>query len=205
METTTETNLARAVEELKAVVKCKRQLGHQTLNLRFVKCEEVDPRADYNDISSTILRKVMRNQTGVKLKEALDWMALSSDLLWRYKDLWIDKARLGTGCRITFQDLPELPMSYPEPPHFDDPPSLDVLGIVEASEPSPSTEEVPSLESPALLEEPPTSEEPPSQEELLPTNPKKRNFSATGFDDDIKLLDSSSPRRSRCLRELRKA
>ena len=192
MEKATETNFARAVEELKAVVTCKRQLSDRTLTLRFVKCENVDPRADYNDISSTTVREVMRSKKGVKLKEALDWMALSSDLLWRHKASWIDKARLGKGCCINFHELPELPMSYPEPPHFDDPPSLDVLGLVEASEPSPSNEEVPSLESPGLQEDSPVIEEPQQLDEPPPTRPQKRHFSETGLEDDIKILGDSA-------------
>ena len=198
METATETNFARAVEELKAVVTCKRQPSDRTLTLRFVKCEDIDPRANYNDISSTTVREVMRSKKGVKLKEALDWMALSSDVLWRYKASWIDKARLGKGCRIKFQELPELPMSYPEPPHFDDPPSLDVLGLVEASEPSPSNEEVPSLESPGLQEDSPVIEEPQQLVEFQqldeppPTNTKKRRFSETGLEDDVKILGDSA-------------
>lgn len=194
VETATETNFARAVEELKAVVTCKRQLSDRTLTLRFVKCEDIDPRANYNDISSTTVREVMRSKKGVRLKEALDWMALSSDVLWRYRDSWIDKARLGKGCCIKFQELPELSMSYPEPPHFDDPPSLETLGLVEASESSPSIEELPSLESPALQEDSPVIEEPQQLVEFQQldepphTNPKKRRFSETGLEDDIKIL-----------------
>lgn len=198
METAAETNFARAVEELKAVVTCKRQLSDRTLTLRFVKCEDIDPRANYNDISSTTVREVMKNKKGVKLKEALDWMALSSDVLWRYKASWIDKARLGKGCRIKFQELPELPMSYLEPPHFDDPPSLEILELVEASEPSPSIGEPPSLESPALQEDSPVIEEPQQPVEFQQldepphTNPRKRRFSETGLEDDIKVLSDTA-------------
>lgn len=202
VETATETNFARAIEELKAVVTCKRQLSDRTLTLRFVKCEDIDPRANYNDISSTTVREVMRSKKGVRLKEALDWMALSSDVLWRYRDSWIDKARLGKGCCIKFQELPELSMSYPEPSHFDHPPSLEVLGLVRASQSS--TEEVPSLESPTLQEDSPTIEEPQQLEKLQQlvkfqqldepphTNPKKRRFSETGLEDDIKILSDTA-------------
>ncbi len=96
-----------------------------------MKCEKLDARADYNDISSTALREVMRKETGIKPREALDWMALSADLLWRCRSSWIDKARLGTGCRIKFQEpmeglqLHESPISYMDRPHYDDPPSLE--------------------------------------------------------------------------------
>ena len=179
-------------------VTCKRQLWDQTLTLRFLKCEGVDARANYNDISSTILREVMSTKTGVKLREALDWMALSADLLWRCKDSWIDKARLGTGCCINFDQLPEQSRLYEEfrlyekPPHFDDPPSLEELGLVEISEQSPSIEEPPSLEPPALQDESLTVEEPQPAEEPPHTKSRKRRLSETGLEDDVEVVDDSA-------------
>ncbi len=113
---------------------CKRQVQGQKLTLRFVKCDDVDPRADYNDISSTKLREVMSTKRGVKLQEALDWMALSADLLWRRKASWIDKARLGTGGLIKFQRstkellLPENCLSDEESASSEDPRRLRSLG-----------------------------------------------------------------------------
>lgn len=46
------------------------------------------------------------------MKAVLNWMALSADVLWQYKGCWIEKARLGTGCCISFQpSTEELQMS----------------------------------------------------------------------------------------------
>lgn len=189
VEEATETAVATAIRELKAVLTCQRQLEGRTINLRFVKCEGVDLLADYNHISSTTVRDVMSKEHGIKLREALDWMALSADLLWRCKDSWIDKARLGTGCCINFQEsteelrLPETPRSYESPPSFDEPRSPEELELVEANEESPSIEKPPSLENPT------SHEITPSFEELPPKNEKKRRFSATGLEADIEVLE----------------
>ena len=192
LDETTETYYARAVEDLKAVVTCTRHLGDQTTTLRFVKCGDVDPRANYNDISSTKLREVMSTKTGVKLREALNWMALSADLLWLCKNSWLDKARLGMGCCIKFDQLPagisEPDEEYEDPPHFDDPPPLELLGLAEVFEQSPSIEELPTLESPTLQEQLPTVVEPQSLEEPPHTKSRKRHFSATGLDHDPEVL-----------------
>ena len=188
----------RAVQELKSVVTCKKDFGDRKITLRFVKCEAVDPRANYNDISSSTLREVMSTKSGVKLKEALDWMALGADVLWWCRASWIDKARLGTGCCIKFDQLPAFPMPhaesgfYEEPPHFDDPPSLKELGWEEVFEKSSSVDEPPSLESPALQEDSPNIEEPQSLAEPPQTSPKKRRFSATGLEDNGDALGDSA-------------
>ena len=198
VEEATKTYVARAVQELKAVVTCERNLGDQTIALRFVKCEDVDPREDYNDISSTVLREIMSTKTGVKLREALDWMALSADVLWRCKASWYKKARLKTGYCIKFGQIPELPMPYEEsgfyeePPHFDDPPSLEDLGLVETLERSSSIKEPPSLESPAMQEDSPINEEPQSFGEPPPTNRTKRRYSEAGLEDDMEALGASA-------------
>ena len=169
-------------------------MGDRELTLRFIKCEAVDPRADYNDISSSILREVMSTKSGVKLREALDWMALGADVLWRCRASWIDKARLGTGCCVKFDQLPKFPMRheesgfYEDPPHFDDPPSLEDRGLVKVLEKSSSVDEPPSLESPALQEDSPIIEEPQSLGEPPPANHKKRRFSAAGLEDDGEVL-----------------
>ena len=198
VETEAETFSTRAVQDLKAVVTCIRDMMDQILTLRFIKCDAVDPRADYNDISSSILREVMSTKSGVKLREALDWMALGADVLWRCRASWIDKARLGTGCCVKFDQLPEFPMLheesgfYEEPPHYDDPPSLKELGLVEVFEESSSVDEPPSLESPALQEDSPIIEEPQSLAEPPQTNRMKRRFSATGLEDDGEALGDSA-------------
>ena len=189
-----ETYATRAVQELKSVVTCKRYMADQSLTLRFIKCEAVIPRADYNDISSSVLREAMSTKSGVKLREALDWMALSADVLWQCRASWIDKARLGTGCCVKFDQLPELPMPqeesgfYDDPPHFDDPPSLEELGLADSS----SEDEPPSLESPALQEDSSVVVEPGSPVEPPHTNHKKRRFSATGLEDDAEASGDSA-------------
>ena len=187
MKEATETIFARVVEEMKAVVTCTRRWQFQTLNLRFLKCEDVDPRAAYNDISSTTLREIMSRKSGIKLREALDWMALSGDLLWRCRASWIDKARSGTGSCINLEESieelqrPESPRSYEEPPKFDNPPSLEELKLTQPFEQSPPIEEAPSLDPSKLQEESPTVEERQPLEELLATNNKKRKFSEMGL------------------------
>lgn len=183
VEKATEKIVAKATEELKAVITCRREVGGRTLTLRFVKCEDVDSRAEYNDISSTILRKAMREKKGVKLKEALDWMALSPHLLWRYQAPWIDKARLGTGCCTSFQALTEEFRVPEESTFFEKPPSLEELGLVEAV-PS-SLEKPPPLEDTTSHDLSPSFEETQSLDDsLLRKEPsgmtnKKRRFSET--------------------------
>ena len=182
--------VAKAIEETKGIVTCKR-LGYlKNFRLHFVKCENTDPRETYNDISSTMLREVMSTKKGVRLREALDWMALSADLLWRCRSSWISKARSARGCRITFQASieelrqPEPPRSYEEPPHFDDPPSLDELGISQVLEQSPSTKGSDSPEASTFQNIPPFIQEPQSPVDPPPINNKKRRFSATGLEED---------------------
>lgn len=167
------------------VVTCQPQVQGQTHTLRFLKYEDVNARASYNDISSTVLREVMSIEKGVKLREALDWMALSADLLWRCKDSWIDKARLGNGCCIKFDQVPKHSRLFEEPPHYDDPPSLKELGLVGASEQSAPIDEPLSPKSPISLESSPTVEEPELPEEPSHHNRRKRFLSETGFEDDV--------------------
>lgn len=62
VEKTTEAAVAKAISEMKAVSTCKRQVEGRTISLRFVKCEDIDTRAKYNDISSTIVRNFMNKQ-----------------------------------------------------------------------------------------------------------------------------------------------
>lgn len=209
LEEATEAFLAKTFEDTKGVVACERLLGGQTLSIRFVKCQDMNPRRSFNDISSSMLRKVMSTEEGVKLREALDWMALSADLLWRCKASWIDKARSGTGCCIKFEESieelqqPGSPRSYETPPHFDDPPSreelrlrelqlkelrLKELWVIESSEQSPPIGEPPSLAPPILREQVLNVEKPHSAEKAPPTNHKKRRFSATGLEEDIEIL-----------------
>ena len=193
----------KATEEMRAVLTCRRQTDGRTLTLRFVKCEEIEERANYNDISSTTVREVMSTKSGIKLREALDWMALSADLLWRCRASWIDKARLQTGCCINFQEpaeellMPEEPRSYEEPPSFDKPRSLEELGLLATIEkPSPSIDMPPSLvEDPTShemfpsFEEPRSPNEPQPPEEPWTVNGKKRRFSATGLEADVEVVD----------------
>ena len=201
VEEATESAVAAAKEDMKAVVTCRRMVTGRTITLRFVKCEDVDVRAHCNDISSTTLRSVMREQRGIKLREALDWMALSAHLLWRCKASWSHEARLGTGCCIKFQEstekllLPETPRSYQEPPSFDDPPSLQELGLDVLFESTSSTEQPPLLEGSTShdisppFKEPQLPEEPQAPGKPLGTNHRKRRFSATGLETSVETLE----------------
>ena len=198
VEKAVEAYATRAVRDLKSVVTCQEDLWDRKIPLRFIKCEAVDARANYNDISSSTLREIMSTKTGVKLREALDWMALGADVLWRCRASWVDKARLGKGCCIKFDQVPEFPMPheesgfYEEPPHFDDSPSLERLKLVNVLERSSSVNERPSLESPALQEDSPIIEKPQSLAEPPQTSSKKRRFSATGLEEDGEALGGSA-------------
>ena len=192
MEYMIETSVAKAVKDLEAVLICKRQVRDQTVNLRFVKCEDVDPRKAYNDISSTGLREVMSTESGIKLEEALSWMALSSHILWPCKAWW--KASLGAGCCCKF---PESIKGFASPEEFslceqcmldqeftssEVSLSPEELGLAEVVETSPSFEDPESHDISPSFEEPQSFEVPQLPKETPGTNHKKRHFSATGLE-----------------------
>ena len=188
---TTEAIFEKAVEDSKAIVSCRR-LGSQTFRLLFVKCEDIRPRSTYNDISSTILRNVMSTKKGVRLREALDWMALSADLLWLCRSSWMGKARQRGGDCINFQQSieelrqPQPRRTYEKPPHFDNPPSI--VKILEKEKRELASEllelaQVTSQDNPPTFEDPELLENlPPINQRKLPINQKKRKFSATGLE-----------------------
>ena len=195
MQEATEAIVAKLIEETKGLVTCTRLELGRNFRLQFVKCEDIDPRATYNDISSTILREVMTTKKGVKLREALDWMALSADLLWRCRSSWIDKARSDKGCFINFQESmeelrqPGPPCSYEKPPHFDDPPSFEKLSRVHlrVSRLLSSIKRSAQPEAYTCQDNPPNYEEPQPLGDLPPINTKKRRFSVTGLEEDVDL------------------
>ena len=160
-----EAAVAQAIEDLKAVATCQRYVNGQTINLRFVQLGKGD-REDYNDISSSDIRKIMHRGDGSKLKAALDWMALSAEVLWAYQNLWIDKARLGTSSLITFLDfteefvISEGSSSDTATTPSEISPTLEELGLVKKVE-----------QSPAIPEQPPTSTPPISNAPSLPHPP----------------------------------
>lgn len=69
--------------------------------IRFVKCNH-DEGIIANHISSTEVREVMRSQCGNKLKESLEEMALSADILWMHRSSWAERARQGEATCINF-------------------------------------------------------------------------------------------------------
>ena len=158
---------AQAIEDLKAVLTCQRYVNGQTVNLRFVKCGK-DERAEYNDISSSDIRKVMHMKDGAKLKAALHWMALSAEVLWAYQNLWIDEARLGTGSLITFLDftedfvLSEGSSSEAVTTPSEISPTLEELGLVEVVEKSASISEQPPTSTPPISNAPSLTNPPPN-------------------------------------------
>ena len=216
VEKTTETAVTQAIEDLKAVLTCQRNVNGQMITLRFVKCGEKERRKKFNDISSSDIRKIMHKRHGAKLKAALDWMALSAEVLWVYQNLWIDEARLGTGLLVKFLDFTEEFM-LSEDSSSDEgttpneiPPSLEDLGLVKAIEKSPSiSKQLPT--SPPPIPKPPSLNNPiqpnpsPSFEKLEPRSPKnhqtqpppepqnpnerKRRFSETGLEAEREVLD----------------
>ena len=173
VEKATEAAVAKATEELKAVLTCQGQVEGRTIILRFVKREDVDSRADYNDISSTIVRNIMSTK-GDRL-ETLNWMALSAQVLWQYKDCWDDKARLGKESCIRLQQsaeelqIPEKPKPFEQPPPLEEPPSSDGLPPLQKPEREtkvpPSIEDLPAFESFAPREISHSCEEPQSLEQ----------------------------------------
>ena len=198
-----ETVVVKTTKDFKGVLICKqRHLPEgQALTLRFLKCDDVDPREVYNDISSTILRDAMHKKTGVKLKEALDWMALSSDILWRCKYFWIKKARKGTGGCVSFNiSIEEMHLSRP-PTVYEMPPWVEKCELAEPSKARSASEPAPSLEDPTSQdpETTPSFEQPRSPEESRlgenppETNSKKRLFSATGLGDEAEVLSDPGP------------
>lgn len=143
------------------------------------------------------------------MKAVLNWMALSAYVLWQYKGCWIEKARLGTGCCISFQpsteelQMSENSKSLEKPPSLRKSRSLGELGLPELFEPSPSIKDLPSLDHSASREVSRSFEEPQSLDQLQPfeqpqffeqpqpTYTKKRRFSATGLEADVEILDDS--------------
>ena len=130
------------------------------------------------------------------MKATLNWMALSADVLWQYKDSWIDKARLRTGCCIKFQEstkelqMPKNSKSLEKHPSLEKSRSLGEFGLIEAVETPSSAKDLPSLDHSASREIS-SFEEPQSSEQLRPTNMKKRRFSATGLEANVQVLNGS--------------
>ena len=191
--------IAKILEELESIAECERVWSSGKITLRFVNRWVADPRAECNDISSTMLRAIMHTEKDDRLKEAMDWMALSADLLWHYRSSWIEKARSSTGERINFlQSVDELepsgnsikcktPMS---PPNFNDPPSLEQLDLLWEAEVSLSEEEFFSLSNSMLQEESPSAAEPqPSAQPPSAVKKQKRKFSAAGLEDDVEKVN----------------
>ena len=159
-----EAAVAQAIEDLKAVATCQRYVNGQTLNLRFVQCVK-NGRKKFNDISSSDIRQIMHRRDGAKLKAALNWMALSAEVLWAHQNFWIDKARLGKGALVTFLDhtedfvISEGSSSDTVTTPSETAPTFEELGLVKVV-----------AESPAIPEQPPTSTSPISNAPSL-TNP----------------------------------
>ena len=214
VEITTESVVLQAIEDLKEVLTCQRTVDGQTLDLRFVKCVKhviyvrvgrkyVDSgkretsRMEFNDISSSEIRRIMHKKDGAKLKAALDWMALSAEVLWVYQNLWIDEARLGTGSLVKFLDfteefvLSEGTSSDAETTPSEIPPSLEDLGLAKMDKKSQSISKQPQTSSSAisralslLKSRPNPSEKPEPQPPNTPQdlNDRKQRSSKTGLE-----------------------
>lgn len=100
---TTKTNLAQAMEDLEHgnVLYCRRQLEDRKLTVRFVKGESIGFR-ERIEISSSKVRAIMQTKHTKHRREALELMALSTHVLWRYVSTWLEKARLGASDCIIF-------------------------------------------------------------------------------------------------------
>ena len=190
---------------------CQRYVNGQTLNLRFVQCGKND-REEYNDISSSDIRKIMHTKDGAKLKAALHWMALSAEVLWAYQNFWIDQARLGCGSLVKFLDftedfvLSEGSSSEAVTTPSEISPTLEELGLVEVVEKSPPILEQPTNSTPPISNAPslinpppnpsssfeksepqsPNDPEPHSPKEHQNTNDKKPPTSETGLEAEEK-------------------
>lgn len=104
----TEASVAHAVEDLGHgnVLYCRRQLDDRKLTIRFVKGESTRS-CGANEISSSRVRAVMQTQRANSSREALELLALSTQVLWSYRSSWLEKARLGANDCIKFQPVYE--------------------------------------------------------------------------------------------------
>ena len=221
VENTTESVVIQAIKDLKEVLTCQQTRYGQTLTLRFVSMKhaiyvkvgkkyvksgkKATSRKKFNDISSSEIRKIMHKKDGAKLKAALDWMALSAEVLWVYQNLWIDEARLGTGSLVKFLDfteefvLSEGSSSDAETTPSEIPPSLEDLGLAKMDKKSQSISKQPQTSSSAILKalsrkkppanpsekpEPqsPTGLEPQPLDETQDPNDRKQRSSETGLE-----------------------
>ena len=177
-----EAAVAQAIEDLKAVATCQRYVNGQTLTLRFVQCGK-DKRKGYNDISSSDIRRIMHRGNGAKLKAALDWMALSAEVLWAHQNFWIEQARLGTGSLVTFLDfteefvISEGSSSDTATTPSEISPTLEELGLVKVVEESPAIPEQRPTSTPPISNAPsltdPSPYPSPSREKSEPQSPNE--------------------------------
>lgn len=112
--TSIEANLANAMEGMGEgkILYCRRQIKDEQLTIRFVKDDSEFRGA--NEISSTKIRSVMQtlhSETHLEYpRQHLELMALSAELLWLYRDFWVDKAykaKRGTCECISFPPVSE--------------------------------------------------------------------------------------------------
>ena len=97
------TSVAKAKRDLERVLYCKYYHKEKTITLRFVKATSTSRRFEWTrDTSSTNVRAAMQKKHGQRLRDALAEMALSPDVLWHHRSLWVDAARQGRGGCVNF-------------------------------------------------------------------------------------------------------
>jgi hypothetical protein len=100
---TTQKMIAEKTKDLKTILFCHRSVwakNNRALMICFVKCNDESLISD-RSISSTRLRETMSTCDGERLNVSLNEMALSPDLLWRSRALWLGKAGARAGDCIT--------------------------------------------------------------------------------------------------------
>ena len=103
MERTTIAAVERATKDLESVLFCQHDLSGKSTTLRFIKSRHTARRSkEIRKISSTRVREAMRVKDGHRLKSKLEDMALSAEVLWHQKSVWVDGAKQGLSSRINF-------------------------------------------------------------------------------------------------------
>lgn len=80
------------LEDMQHVLYCRRTVGDRTYTIRFIKAERRYYSELANYVCSSDLREAMSSNNGKYLRETLDAMALSPEILWYLRDQWITTA-----------------------------------------------------------------------------------------------------------------
>lgn len=103
VERTTLASVARATRDLERVLYCRHDYKGRSVTVRFVKAKSNSRKVKWaRDISSTNVREAMRKNHGRQLQKALEEVALSPDVLWHLRHVWVDAAKNGDSKCVNF-------------------------------------------------------------------------------------------------------